>query len=636
MPPRYPVGNPPTQLSPHLFTLPGAVNCGVLVANGKCLLLDCCDNITPDRLRAFGIDTVEMILCTQHRRPNVAGAYPFVNAGAQLVVPLAERHLFENVESYWCDPANRWHIYHHQPGMQVLPRSLAVSSAVEQGETLNWRGFSIEVMETPGATDGSVSYLVRDGEALIAFTGDVLYGPGRLWDIYSLQKGRGTVRDYHGFMGNRRKLIQSLLKVGSCGADLLVPSHGSTIASPYAAAGLLVARLDAIWRNYAAISALNFYFPNLLRDTARDAWRMRAVRTHDLPGFVRRLPGTTSFAIVSRSGEALLIDCGSETVVETLQAWLLDGSIRAVEGCWITHYHDDHVDALPILHQVFGCPIMTDEHLGEIIEHPSRFFLPCISPSHVRLARVTHHRESWRWREFTLTAFHLPGQTLYHSGLLVEGHGIKAFLAGDSAAPTGLDDYCAGNRNFLGVGRGYQRCIDIWRHVEPDCILNQHQEYAFAFNNDVLDYMDLMLRERERLLANVLPWDHPNFGTDEHWVRTYPYQQQTQAGGSIWVEVQFTNHGDTAACASVEPVLPTGWTWNRSDSLTTIDVPALTDGQTESFCTAPDGAVRVCITIPPEATPGRHVVPFRVTWNDRYLGQFRHTLIDVVGAASRN
>ena len=73
------------------------------------------------------------------------------------------------------------------------------------------------------ATGGSVSYLVQSGGVTFAFSGDALYGPGQLWDLHSLQKGQGEILDYHGFLGNRRKLAASLRKLAACGAEVLVP-----------------------------------------------------------------------------------------------------------------------------------------------------------------------------------------------------------------------------------------------------------------------------------------------------------------------------------------------------------------------------------------------------------------------------
>ena len=621
-------------LARNLFLLSGAVNTGVLVAGENALLFDCCDRVTPARLRALGVQQVEKILCTQHRRPNVAGAYSFVapewegSSPAALVVPAREAHLFEDVAAYWSDPANRWHIYHHQPGPQVLALPLSVSDGVGEGDTIEWRGHVIRVLETPGATDGSVSYLVESDGATYAFCGDVLCGPGQVWDLYSLQKGLGGTLDYHGFLGNRRRLAASLRKLAACGAQVLIPSHGRPIAEPQAAIALTLERLEAAWRNFAAISALHYHLPGLLADVRDDPQRMSPAETAQPPPFIRRC-GSTSFVIVSETGAALLVDCGDPAVIETVRGWLHDGTIRALEGCWVTHYHDDHVDALSRLRAELDCPIVSEQHMAEILEHPTRFFLPCISPNGVTVDRVTTDGERWRWHEFALTAYHFPGQTFYHGGLLLEGHGMRIFFAGDSAAPTGLDDYCAANRNFLGPGRGYRRCLALWRALRPDFILNQHLELAFAFSGEQIATMEHTLEEREQLFGALLPWPHPDFGTDEHWVRAYPYQQEVAPGSRFWVDVQFTNHGPQPTVGQVEPVLPDGWRWERGGGAAHVEVPARSDGTVEAWEGNPDRAVRIWVQVESGAMPGRYVVPLRITWDGRYLGQFRHALVDV-------
>ena len=616
------------KLAANLYMLEGAVNTGVLVHKEKALLFDCCDSVTPARLRSLGVNSVNMICCTQHRRPNVCGAYAFVENGAGIVAPAAERHLFEDVDAYWSDWRKRWHLYDMRPRPQVLVRPLRVSRGVSNGDTIEWEGYKIHVIETPGATDGSVSYLVEAGGTKACFSGDVLCGTGQVWDLYSMQEGFGAVGDYHGFMGSRAKVIASLRKLSSCGAQLLVPSHGAPIRDVAEATQSLDRRLNEVWRNYTAISALNHYFPTLFDELKDDPMRMAPARTMDLPNWIRRV-GWTSFAVVSETGAAFLVDCGAEGVVDTLRKWIDEKTIASVEGCWVTHYHDDHVDALQSALLAFGCPITTDRHLAEIVEQPSWFFLPCISPHGTPVARATKDRDTWSWHEFRFTAYHFPGQTLYHSGLLVEGHGGKPFFAGDSFSPTGLDDYTCGNRMFLGAGRGFRRCIGLLREIQPDYILNQHQERAFAFTNDELDYMERLLAERERLIAEMTPWEDPNFAIDEWWMRTYPYQQDTCAGSVIAIDVEFTNHGTNEARVDVEPVLPAGWRWNRKRGTRSLRIPPKTDGIAAPFGPQPDRAARVWIEVAEGASPGRYVVPLRATWNGHYLGQFRHALVFV-------
>jgi glyoxylase-like metal-dependent hydrolase (beta-lactamase superfamily II) len=616
------------ELASGLYILEGAVNTGVLVSGSQALLVDCCDSVTPSRLAALGVQKVEKILCTQHRRSHIAGIYPFLIQGAQVGVPETERPLFENVEEYWRNPKNRWHLYHFQPGPEVLPKPIQVAEALAEGGTVEWRGHTIHVLDTPGATDGSVSYALDVEGKHFVFCGDVISGPGQIWEIDCLQKGFGGVTDYHGFMGNREKLLMSLGKLKSSGAHVLVPSHGTPIDAPGPAIDLLEQRLDTLWRNYAAISAANHYFPNLLKDLSDDPQRMKPAETKLLPRWVRRV-AYTSFAVISESSDMLLIDCGHDSVLQKLDEWKREDKVHSVDACWVTHYHDDHVDSLHRLWNAYSCPIWCDKSMGDVLENPGRYFLPCISPCRATVARMTQDGEKWNWREFQLTAFHLPGQTLYHGGLLVEGHGKKVFFAGDSGAPTGIDDYTAGNRTFLGAGRGFRRCVEIWRECHPDFIVNQHQGRAFVFTDEELDTIDHVLAERELILAEMVPWADPNFALDTWWVRTYPYEQQTAPGATIALDVQFTNHGKQPAKGQVEPVLPDGWTWDPARSRTESTAPPRTCGLVDSNRPDSDVAARIWLTVPEDTPPGRYVIPVRITWDGRYLGQIRHGVVEV-------
>ena len=67
-------------------------------------------------------------------------------------------------------------------------------------------------------------------------------------------------------------------------------------------------------------------------------------------------------------------------------------------------------------------------------------------------------------------------RTLHHNALLVERDGgWSAFFAGDSFTPSGIDDYCLQDRNFLHEGQGFFRCLDRLEILPAGClILNQH------------------------------------------------------------------------------------------------------------------------------------------------------------------
>jgi glyoxylase-like metal-dependent hydrolase (beta-lactamase superfamily II) len=615
-------------LAPGIYRLGGAVSTGVFVSGKSALLIDCCETVTPERLLAMGVDRVEMICMTQHRRPNVMGAYRFVEEqGTQIFVSEKDKPLFEEVNAYWSDARNRWHLYHTQPGPQVLPRPLPVTRTLKEGDTIQWNEFTLHVLETPGATEGAISYIVEVDGKRVAFIGDLMYGPGKIWDLYSLQKGFKEVGDYHGFLGMREPLIESLHKLNTKAITLAVPSHGNPFDTITDATALVEERLNRLFRNYVSISALNHYFPKQFEDMKDDTARMPQAEQRTPPPWIRRVT-YTSFAVVSDSRNALLIDCGKESVLTKLDEFRKSGIIKSIEGCWVTHYHDDHVDSLSSLASL-SCPIITDSRMADILEHPQYYCLPCIAPTPVTVARKTTDGESWTWREFTLTAFHFPGQTLYHGGLLVEGHGEKVFFAGDSGAPTGLDDYCAGNRTFLGEGRGSRRCLDIWRTVKPDYIINEHQDKAFRFTDEQLNYMEQVLIEREELIKTLTPWDEADFATDEQWVRSYPYEQEAAAGDVITISVQITNHSRSSAMVAIKPLLPPGWSLEPDKSITNLEVSVRTDGWVGLGASHPDAVLSASIRIPKDALPGLYVIPFSVDYNEVKFGAIRHALVRI-------
>jgi hypothetical protein len=229
--------------------------------------------------------------------------------------------------------------------------------------------------------------------------------------------------------------------------------------------------------------------------------------------------------------------------------------------------------------------------------------------------RRTVHGESWQWREFKVTAYHLPGQTLYHGGLLVEGRGHRILFAGDSFTPSGIDDYCAANRNWLGRAVGFDACLELVERLQPDMILNCHVDVAFCFTAQECALMRANLAERERSYGELLAWDHPNYGMDEGWVRCHPYEQRVCPGERVLVEVVVTNHSSEAREAECRLVLPSGWG---------ICVPP---GRA-AIGPRDEGRIALSLDLPPDLPPARWVVPVGVIYDGRRLGQIQEAILD--------
>lgn len=88
-----------------------------------------------------------------------------------------------------------------------------IKSFFSENETISLGVFELDVLPTPGHTQGSVCFF--DSDKKILFSGDTLFKgcPGR-FDLPS---------------GSKKKLVSSLLKLKSVGFKTLLPGHGQAV-----------------------------------------------------------------------------------------------------------------------------------------------------------------------------------------------------------------------------------------------------------------------------------------------------------------------------------------------------------------------------------------------------------------------
>src|SRR5262249_49799748 len=151
--------------------------------------------------------------------------------------------------------------------------------------------------------------------------------------------------------------------------------------------------------------------------------------------------------LLSASGAAFLVDCGYDRVIDELKQLQSKGKFRSLEGIFITHYHDDHTDRAQACASYYNCPVYFSRELLDILEKPSAYRMPCLSPYPITSGKPQAEGAQMRWHEFEFTFSYFPGQTLLHDSLLLkrDGGGMILFV-GDSFTPSGMDDYCLWNR----------------------------------------------------------------------------------------------------------------------------------------------------------------------------------------------
>ena len=582
-------------LAPGVVVIHGPVN-GVIVTRGSKSLAIYGDPRRDAR-------PVERVLYTDGRRDVVWAGRRLVENGAETVVPAAEADWFSDAPQFWRQfQKTRFHDYSQQTTKRPA-ESLQVSRRVRGGDRVEWGGLTFQVIDTPGYTRGAVSYLFEAGGKRIACVGDLIYGDGQLLDLYSLQDSvpAAKARGYHGYAARAGDLLASLRKVLAFKPDLLVPLHGPVIANPQGAVAKLGDRLSQLFRSHFETDALRWYWGDAnLRIRARGVLGDSAINwmpmseQSKLPAWVVAIDNAR--LIISESGAALLVDCGSRQIADRVRKLRDEGRFQKLEGIWITHYHDDHTDFAQAASEEFQCPVLATRELRDVLNHPAAYRLPCLTMNPIRSLKVMPDEKVHRWNEFELTEFFFPGQTLYHDGLIVKkDSGESILFAGDSFTPSGVDDYCLLNRNFLGGNEGFLYCLaKVGRMAPGTWIVNQHVEPMFRFSPSQVEFLTRKLRKRNEILKALFPFDDPNYGTDEQWAHFYPYGREVEKGSRVEWKVEIRNHSPQAREYVITAHAPAGW--HLAQGVLRVTIPARQERSVPVRATAPQEAGLAVLT----------------------------------------
>lgn len=537
------------QLSEHVSLVSGPVN-GVVIEKDNSNLVIYGDP-------SGQIKKADMVLLTHSRRDVVWAGRELVENGATAVVPFSDVQKFNGVELFWDEfKTRRFHDYYQQ-GTKILAEPINVGKTVKVGDKLSFKGMSIEVIDTPGYMRKAVSYIMEIDGLKYAFVGDIIYGKGKLFDLYSLQDAvkEAKIGGYHGWAGRMGELIKSLKKVAEKKPDIIVPARGPVIRNPSQAISLLIRRLQAVYENYLSISAGRWYFykrydilaRRVLGDNPKVNWMPWAEVIRDKPP-EWIVPINNARLIISEDRSGFLVDCGSRRIVQKVIEFRKAGKLTDLEGLFITHYHDDHTNDVAACLDEFNCPVYATGSGVDILKHPGRYRLPCLTPNPIPEIKVMPEAHKMKWKEFTFTFYDFPGQTIYHDALLVEkDHAEKIFFIGDSFTPSGIDDYCLLNRNILHANAGYFYCLNLLKKIPSGTLLiNQHVIEPFSFSDSQINHMITTLTKRKSLLAELFPWDESNYGIDERWIRFYPYGQKAKPGQAIKISLIALNHSNTS------------------------------------------------------------------------------------------
>lgn len=552
----------PEQIGENLQLLRDACNVYILRDGSRILFVDFGSGRALECLEPGDIDGIEWVLHTHHHRDQCQGDH-LLPEGTRVAVPYHERYLFEEAEEFWRSK-QIYDSYNNQSTYLTLTQSVPVDALLVDYGTFRWHGHSFEILPAPGHTHGSVCLLTEMDGKRIAFAGDLIHSPGKVWSLTELQHsyGGGEGLDLNAFS------LRDLLRWNP---DLVLPSHGEPIEDPG----------DAIRET---IDNLREYHQYLTGQPLTIDRPMKRLLPHLL---IAPHACCTFYALLSDSGKAMLVDYGAASgnhfyahlrqfeswelqrfVEHSLQELREDWGVKSIDVVIPTHYHDDHTCGIPHLQKHHGVKLWALEEMVDILENPRNYNVPCLLPYPMRVDRSVKDGETIAWEEYELQLVHFPGQTEYHMAMAVEVDGRRVVFTGDSVGDAGKGLVQPIIYRNLVTADSHAKCARKLAELSPDIIAGGHGGWFEVDNAKVGTLADRAERTRG-LFEKLLP-SPPAMGVNPAWARLIPYQIKVEPGDRFDLELQIRNHHPEAILAQAHLVLPDGWAFSPERAETRI------------------------------------------------------------------
>jgi glyoxylase-like metal-dependent hydrolase (beta-lactamase superfamily II) len=608
----------PRKLSDNLYVFADTCNVYVVRDGSSCVLIDFGSGKVLDHLAGLGISKVDWILHTHHHRDQCQGDHLAMERGIPIAVPAHERHLFADAENFW---RNRriFHLYYVRNDFNTLTRNVRVARALADYATFRWKTIDFFILPTPGHTLGAITLVAAIDGKKIAFSGDLMYAPGKIQNLYDTQINYGGAEGID--MG-----IYSLERLRELKPALLSPSHGDTIPDPDSAIAQTVQRLTDYYK---------FQTGNNPVETFRPFAVSRHLVAHDLT--------TSSFyAIISESGKAMFIDYGSASglhfgnfmnatpatdrirfvehnVDELKRAY----GLKSVDVAMPSHMHDDHMNGFPHLMRHYGTKIWCYENMVDVFQNPRGYNLGCILGEPFKVTRSFRHGEKFKWEEFEFEVTHSPGHTEYQMALFTTIDGSRVAFTGDAFFPNPRNDGTLRHniiyRNHVENDSHLKSIQNLIEH-EPAMIAPGHGR-PYPVDREIMLATEQKFRKQQQFFFDLLPEGEADLGLDPSWVSVYPYQMLCAAGERVRGEVRVQNYYAAPLKAEVALIAPADW--KIEPDLLAVDVPARSKSAQTFYITIPRDW---------QAPSPRFAIAADVRANGKYLGQITEAVVEMRGA----
>ena len=610
----------PKLLAPGVIQFAGVPTAYMVYEGQQGVVIGPPGEVRLDDLKAFGVDTIETILLTHGHRDAVAGVEEWIARGVPVRASQASAAWLSpaGVETFWSKslppilPDKFPPLMHRQWAVwsyHVLPRGVAeIHCDLNDHQELQLAGWKLRVVAMPGHSRDHVAIVAEPADAnvmRIAFCGDAICAPGKIWTPY-------TTDWHHATDEGLASAAESLRRLAAEKPTMLCPEHGVPIVNDVPAAlEETVRRLQRAadlksFEKFRLAEAPNLPQPKFLAPqqvgTATPEGNTQPWTQLSPHLFVT---GNT-YALASRDGPLLLVDPYDRGLPARLDELKQEHKVGPAELAVITHAHNDHYTGLFALPEPKPAVWVIDR-IADCIMTPRRYRAPYVDPRPASVQRRLQSGQEIPWREYILRFDHQPGQTEFANSIEVTVDGKRVMFTGDNFYRA---DQYSGSGGWSGHNRGlpggYEASIARLIERKPDWVLTEHGG-AMEFDREDFELRRRWARAAAQAADALSPSGDHRVDWNPHRVSIEPQQVTARAGESIDFELVATNPTDNIQRIVVG--------FQKAEELTI----------------APRETIRKRFNMPiaQESQPGRMIVPISVTLNGQPDSSDVFIVIDV-------
>jgi glyoxylase-like metal-dependent hydrolase (beta-lactamase superfamily II) len=203
--------------------------------------------------------------------------------------------------------------------------------------------------------------------------------------------------------------------------------------------------------------------------------------------------------VISESGKALAIDYGYNTASYfspqkqhlSNRRPLLHGlsglkkrlGIDRIDTVLVSHFHDDHVNGIPLLQRLFNSKVWAGKEFSDLLERPTRYDRPCLWHEPIPVANHLPNGQTIHWENIPITLYPMSGHTRFATMICMEVDDTRVVHTGDQIFFRGDDGmgYKPGAQLFTnhvyknGLDLGcYKKTLADLRAFKPELVITGH------------------------------------------------------------------------------------------------------------------------------------------------------------------